>query len=250
MKNQTIQKALENEKNINKAIIADQEQLMNILYILEYKGINVEKIIAEFNENNYDNPNQYKKKIVKAEDDFDVSGSFHSSKFSDMTLSSFYLTEYNYKNIKKKKKNNENKNNNNNQNNNNNNNQNNNNNNEKKVEKIEIKKIITRNGSQKNNLNNDNKKSNTVNINNNNNININNNFNNNNAYNSNNVNNKRNENKNKNLDIKIYNSNTNRNSGKIKPENNNNKLLIQRMLKKTSRKNSAIGSQFTSGLKP
>ena len=48
MKNQTIQKALENEKNINKAIIADQEQLMNILYILEYKGINVEKIIAEF----------------------------------------------------------------------------------------------------------------------------------------------------------------------------------------------------------
>jgi hypothetical protein len=103
MKNQTIQKALENEKNINKAIIADQEQLMNILYILEYKGINVEKIIAEFNENNYDNPNQYKKKIVKAEDDFDVSGSFHSSKFSDMTLSSFYLTEYNYKNIEKKK---------------------------------------------------------------------------------------------------------------------------------------------------
>ena len=104
MKNQTIQKALENEKNINKAIIADQEQLMNILYILEYKGINVEKIIAEFNENNYDNPNQYKKKIVKAEDDFDVSGSFHSSKFSDMTLSSFYLTEYNYKNIEKEKK--------------------------------------------------------------------------------------------------------------------------------------------------
>ena len=239
MKNQTIQKALENEKNINKAIIADQEQLMNILYILEYKGINVEKIIAEFNENNYDNPNQYKKKIVKAEDDFDVSGSFHSSKFSDMTLSSFYLTEYNYKNIEKEKsKNNNNNNQNNNQN----------NNNEKKVEKIEIKKIITRNGSQKNNLSNDNKKSNTVNINNNNNNNIN--INNNNAYNSNNVNNKRNDNKNKNLDIKIYNSNTNRNSGKIKPENNNNKLLIQRMLKKTSRKNSAIGSQFTSGLKP
>ena len=108
IKNQNIQKALENEKNINKAIIADQEQLMNILYILEYKGINVEKIIAEFNENNYDNPNNNKKIVVKAEDDFDVSGSFHSSKFSDMTLSSFYLTEYNYKNIEKenKKKNN------------------------------------------------------------------------------------------------------------------------------------------------